>query len=131
MSIKGVKRKMVMEPDPDIRGKVPLISYVQAGKWSETIEFMTDDTIDWLPCPVCHSSRTFAMRVRGESMYKPHKKTSLEEGDLIFVDPEKQPVNGSLVVVILENEKEATFKKLIIDDEKKYLSALTQLGQNR
>lgn len=123
MSTKDVKGTVV-EPGPDIKGKVPLISYVQAGKWSETIEFMPDEAIDWLPCPICHSSRTFALRVRGESMYNPHKKPSFEEGDLIFVDPEKQPVNGSLVVVRLENENEATFKKLIIDGEKKYLSAL-------
>ncbi|GJM05031.1 MAG: Cro/Cl family transcriptional regulator [marine bacterium B5-7] len=114
----------VVEPGPDIKGKVPLISYVQAGNWSETIEFMPDDAIEWLPCPVCHSNRTFALRVRGESMYNPHKKPSFEEGDLIFVDPEKQAVNGSFVVVRLEDENEATFKKLVIDGDKQYLSAL-------
>lgn len=124
MSLKGIKGSVSVEPGPDIKGKVPIISYVQAGNWSETIEFMPDDAIEWLPCPVCHSNRTFALRVRGESMYNPHKKPSFEEGDLIFVDPERQPINGSLVVARLENENEATFKKLIIDGDKKYLSAL-------
>lgn len=122
-SVKVAPAKSI-EPGPDIKGKVPLISYVQAGNWSETIEFMPDDAISWLPCPVCHSNKTFALRVRGESMYNPHKKPSFEEGDLIFVDPERQPINGSLVVARLENENEATFKKLIIDGDKKYLSAL-------
>lgn len=122
--LKLVKPLPTFEPGPDIKGKVPLISYVQAGKWSEIIEFMPEDAIDWFPCPVCHSNKTFALRVRGESMYNPHSYPSFRNGDLIFVDPEKQPVNGSFVVVRLEDENEATFKKLIIDGDKNYLSAL-------
>ena len=114
-----------IELGPDIKGRVPLISHVQAGEWSEIIDnFASGDAEQWLPCPVCHSKKTFALRVRGESMYNPHSHPSFRDGDLIYVDPEKQPINGSLVVARLENEKEATFKKLIIDGAKKYLRAL-------
>ena len=44
-SVKGVTGTAV-EPGPDIKGRVPLISYVQAGNWSEAIEFMPDDAIN-------------------------------------------------------------------------------------
>ena len=114
-----------IEPGPNIKGKVPLISHVQAGEWSEIIDnFQPGDAEEWFPCPICHSKKTFALRVHGESMYNPHSHPSFREGDLIFVDPERSAVNGSLVVVRLEDEKEATFKKLIIEGDKKYLKAL-------
>jgi len=120
-----ISKRANVEPGPDMKGKVPLISHVQAGEWSEIIDtFQPGDAEQWLPCPAFHSERTFALRVRGESMYNPHSHPSFRDGDLIFVDPEKHAVNGSLVVVRLENEKEATFKKLIFDGDKKYLRAL-------
>ena len=124
ISTKGITG-MVVEPGPDIQGIVPLISHVQAGEWSEIIDtFQPGDAEDWLPCPVCHSVKTFVLRVRGESMYNLHGEQSFREGELIFVDPERQPINGSLVVVRLDDVKEATFKKLVIEGDKKYLVAL-------
>jgi SOS-response transcriptional repressor LexA len=113
------------EPGPDIVGRVPLISWVQAGHWSEIVDnFHPGDAEEWLPCPVKHSDRTFVLRVRGESMYNPYGRPSFQEGDLIFVDPERQADHGSFVVVRLDDEQEATFKKLIVEGGKRYLRAL-------
>ena len=113
------------EPGPDIIGTVPLISWVQAGKWTEiTDNFAPGDAEEWLPCPVKHSIRTFVLRVRGESMYNPAVRPSFHDGDLIFVDPEQQADHGSFVVVRLDNNKEATFKRLIIEGEHQYLQAI-------
>ncbi len=104
---------------------VPLISWVQAGEWSEIIDnFMAGDAEEWLPCPVTHGPRTFVLMVRGESMSNPHGQPSFSDGDLIFVDPDRQWENGSLVVVRLDDEKEATFKKLIIEGNRKFLRPL-------
>lgn len=104
---------------------VPLISWVQAGDWSEiTDNFPLGDAEEWLPCPVNHGPKTFALAVRGESMNNPHGQPSFSAGDLIFVDPDRQWENGSLVVVRLDDDKEATFKKLIVEGRRKYLRPL-------
>ncbi|MCX8018503.1 MAG: hypothetical protein N2690_11480 [Rhodocyclaceae bacterium] len=113
------------EAGPDVAGLVPLISWVQAGHWAEVVDhFAPGDAQEWLPCPVKHSPKTFVLRVRGESMYNPHGRPSFQDGDLIFVDPERPAVHGSLVVVRLDESKEATFKKLIVEGENRYLKAL-------
>ena len=107
------------------RDYVPVISWVQAGKWTEIHdEFAPGDAEEWLPCPVDHGLNTFVLKVRGVSMENPAGKPSFSEGDFIFVDPDKEAVNRSLVVVRLEDDAEATFKQLLIDGEKRFLRAL-------
>lgn len=45
------------EPGPDIRGAVPLISWVQAGDWSSIVDnFSPGDAEEWFPCPVSHGT---------------------------------------------------------------------------
>jgi SOS-response transcriptional repressor LexA len=108
------------EPGPDIRGLYPLISWVQAGAWSEIAgSFQLGTAADLVPCPISCSSETFVLRVRGESM-----EPKFHEGDLIFVDPNVEAVNNSYVVVRLEDSNEATFKQLLMDGEHTYLKAL-------
>ena len=113
------------EPGPDIHGRVPLISWVQAGAWSEIIDNLAPgDAEEWISCPVSHSPATFVLRVRGESMLNPYGRPSFHDGDLIFVDPERPAVHGSLVVVRLDDDKEATFKRLVVEGDRRYLKAL-------
>lgn len=114
-----------VEPGPEIKGQVPLISWVQAGSWCETIDIFEPGTAEeWMPCPVNHGTRTFVLRVRGPSMHNPHGRPSFQDGDLIFVDPDREAVNGSPVVVRLDDDNEATFKQLVIEGGKRYLKAL-------
>lgn len=114
-----------VENGPDLRGRVPLISWVQAGDWQEIVDtFAPGDAEEWRGCPVNHGSRTFVLRVRGESMFNPNGRPSFQQGDLIFVDPDRHAEHGALVVVRLDDDKEATFKKLVIEGERKYLRAL-------
>ncbi len=112
-------------PGPDIRGRVPLISWVQAGDWCEAVDhFAPGDAEEWMACPVAHGPHTYILRVRGESMHNPHGRPSFMEGDLIFVDPDRHPENGALVVVKLIDTQEATFKKLVIEGPDQFLKAL-------
>lgn len=109
-----------VESGPGIRSVVPLISWVRAGEWAEVADpYAVGEAEDWLPVPRRAGSRTFALRVRGISM-----EPRFVEGDIIFVDPDAEPGHGSKVVVRLETEKEATFKELVIEGEKRYLRAL-------
>ena len=107
---------------PELKDKVPLISWVQAGNWQEINLYEPVETYYY--CPVPHSEQTFALQVRGASMENPHSRRSFFDGDIIFVDPEKSADHNSLVVVKLDESNEATFKQLIIEGEERYLKAL-------
>lgn len=110
---------------PDIRGLVPLISSVQAGEWCEIVDrFQPGDAEDWLPCPVRHGPSTFCLRVDGQSMSNPGNKPSYEEGDIIFVDPDRAAQPGDRVVARLESQTKATFKQYLEEDGRKFLKAL-------
>lgn len=106
-----------VEAGPELQGLYPVISWVQAGDWS-AIDEMNRHEAEHYPCPVKCSDRTFLLRVRGMSM-----SPTFSEGELIFVDPEVEPVNGKYVVARLDDENEATFKQLIIEGDHKFLKA--------
>lgn len=108
------------EDGPELRSLLPLISWVQAGEWTEIGNcFTPSDAEDLLPCPVRCSPDTFVLRVRGVSM-----EPRFRNGDLIFVDPHVDPISGRFVVVRLDDSQEATFKQLIIEEGRQYLKAL-------
>jgi SOS-response transcriptional repressor LexA len=46
------------------------------------------------------------------------------EGDLIFVDPHAEPGHKKFVVVRSNESMEATFKQLIVEENRRYLKAL-------
>jgi SOS-response transcriptional repressor LexA len=100
------------------KGKLPLISWVQAGKWSEIVDnFQPGDAEDWIPCPFTHSKSAFILRVVGLSMYNPGGDKSYAPGEYIALDPEGEPMHRKMVVVREGNEEKATFKQLLIDPE--------------
>ncbi|WP_445363163.1 S24 family peptidase [Microbulbifer sp. ANSA003] len=100
---------------PDIKGRIPLISWVQAGKFCEAMDLLEPcDAEEWLPCPTAHSDRAYALRIKGDSMASPYPgQRSYPEGIIIFVDPEKPVTNGSRVIARLNGE--ATFKTFAED----------------
>jgi SOS-response transcriptional repressor LexA len=112
---------------PDIRGLYPLISWVQAGEWTEIYQgYVPPYETELLPCPARCSEQTFVLRVHGVSM-----EPRFHEGDLIFVDPEATPSHGKYVVVQLDESNEATFKQLIVEENREYLKALNPDWPNR
>jgi len=116
----------------NIKGQVPLISWVQAGCWSEVSDiYAVGDAEQWLPCPVTHGPRTYALRVRGLSMYNPSERHSFNDGDIIFVDPDRDAIHKSLIVAKLTDTQEATFKQLLIEGDQRFLMALNPSWPNR
>lgn len=114
-----------VEPGPAIKGYVPLISWVQAGAWCEVSDVRTmDDAEIWLPCAASHSSQSYALRVRGLSMFNQYERRSFRDGDIIFVDPAKDAENGSLVIAKLMDSQEATFKQLVMEGNRRFLKPL-------
>lgn len=103
-------------------GKVPLISWVQAGAWCEAISnFENYDSDSWLSCPVAISSHGYALKVLGDSMTNPGPGRSYPTGCIIFVDPEAETKTGDRVIARLPRTNEATFKILVEDAGRQFL----------
>lgn len=104
---------------------VPLISWVQAGSWSDIADpYTVGEAEEWLPCPIKHGPRAYCLRVRGDSMHNPGARPSYANGDIIFVDPDREAQPGDRVIVRLDDQQEATFKQLLVEDGRKMLKAL-------
>ena len=115
------------EPGPEMRGKVPLVSWIQAGDWCQASDVYPPGTAErWMHCPVGHSETTFALRVRGDSMTAPHASgRSYPEGCFIFVDPEQRNTkNGDRVVACLIGTDDVTFKIYKNEDGRQWLQPL-------
>ena len=109
------------------RSAVPVISWAQAGQWTGTdvmTAFTVGDVEEWVACPVPHGPRTFVLRVRGESMFSPYERRSFRDGDLIYVDPDRNPETGSMVVARIGIALEPSFRQLIAEGDHKFLKAL-------
>ncbi len=103
---------------PELRGKLPLISWVRAGDLCESPDvFHTGDADEWIDCPVPHSPRSYCLRVSGDSM---DGEGGYRDGEIIFVDPEVAATPGRDVVVRTPDGT-MTFKRLKEDTEGLYL----------
>ncbi|MCH5571202.1 S24 family peptidase [Pseudomonas syringae pv. syringae] len=102
-------------------GKVPLISWVQAGAWCEPANTESYDVDSWISCPVPISKNGFALRVRGDSMTNPGSGRSYPAGCIIFVDPEIESFVGDRVIARVPSTNEITFKILAEDAGRHYL----------
>lgn len=101
--------------------KVPLVNWVSAGFWTDIQELEVEE---YVLCPVKHSQQTYALKVKGISMYNPSGDKSFREGDLIFVDASIQAEHMDFVVAMRPDSQDATFKQLIKEDGKILLMAL-------
>ena len=106
--------------------RVPLISWVAAGSWSEAIDlYEVGDAEVWMPCPDPIGPRGFALRVEGDSMTSPYPGSeSYPHGTFIYVDPDVAHKSGDPVIAKLPSSNSATFKIFIEDAGKFYLKPL-------
>lgn len=97
--------------------RVPLISWVQAGHWSEIVaNFPPGNAEEWVNTTARVGEHAFALRVNGDSM-----EPLIQEGSVVTVDPDVIPTNGCIVVARLAGS-EATLKRLVIDGPRTYLA---------
>lgn len=107
-----------------IKGRpVPVISWVQAGAWTGVDSIPVGTQFEeWLPPNPDSGKNGYGLIVVGSSM-KPDFKPS----DRIYVNPDIQTYDlqtDDLVIVSCSGESEATFKKLIVEGDNKYLQPL-------
>lgn len=106
--------------------EVPLISYVQAGEWSEAIDLYEPGYAEnFISTTHTHSKLAFALRVEGHSMTLPPdiEGRSFPPGMIIQVDPEKPWKTGDFVVARHDGNK-VTFKRLSSEEGRPVLTAL-------
>ncbi|MGH9968743.1 MAG: transcriptional repressor LexA [Pyrinomonadaceae bacterium] len=83
--------------------EVPLLGTVAAGQPIEAI--LTHDTVS-VPRDMIGQGRTFALRVRGDSMIE----ENIQDGDTIIVSAQQTAQNGQMVVALID-ENYTTVKK--------------------
>lgn len=114
---------------PEMGGRVPIISWVQAGSWSSAVDnFHPGDADEWAETTVPIHQHTYALRVRGDSMTNPAGEPSFPDGQVIVVEPDAidspEKLVGSFVIVKRAAEDEATFKQLVKDAGRFFLKPL-------
>jgi SOS-response transcriptional repressor LexA len=107
-----------VETAPEIKGTVPLISWVQAGHWHDVIDNLHPGEGERIHTTYRVRKHTYALRVRGDSM-----EPKFPEGAILIVEPEENPEPGTFVIV-RHNGGEATFKQLMVDGDTRYLKPL-------
>ena len=122
MQGKGDPDKAVeLQLGPDIRGRVPLISWIQAGNWLEMDSSKLAEPTQYYSHTANVGDRAFALRVMGDSMTSFTGGKSIPEGSVVIVDPDLAAEHGKVVVARLDDNAEATLKQLVIDGGQKYL----------
>ena len=106
-SSKIIKFDNNVEPFPLVGArKIPVISYVQAGRMAEAVDqYEIGGSDKFLLTHLELSANAFALIIKGNSMLPEFK-----EGDTVIIDPAVQPRPGEFVVA-KNHENEATFKK--------------------
>ena len=107
-----------LSPSAERTGRVPLISWVQAGDWSYAADLLQPgEAYEWIDTSVAVQAHTFALRVEGDSM-----EPEFAPGTILVVEPELDAYPGDYVIA--KNGDEATFKQLVRDGADLYLKPL-------
>lgn len=107
-----------LRPAGALRGRVPVISAVQAGHFTDAVDnYAPGDADEWIDVGVPVKRHTFALVVEGDSM-----EPEFTEGMRVVVEPDMTPEIGDYVVA--GNGEQATLKKLVRDGNDLYLKPL-------
>ena len=101
--------ELIQQEDADNLYEVPLLGAVAAGQPIEAI--LTHDTVS-VPRDMIGGGRTFALRVRGDSMIE----ENIQDGDIIIVASQNTAENGQMVVALIDGNY-ATVKKFYREPE--------------
>lgn len=106
--------KMIPEIYPAVIGvgqALPIFtSCVQAGFPSPADDY-EEKPLDLNDLVIKHPTATFFVRVQGDSMLR----AGIFDGDILVVDRSLAPVNGSIIVAVLDGE--FTVKRLILEKD--------------
>lgn len=105
VSTTGSSRPPLLQAREEILS-LPLMGKVAAGQPIES--FTHDEFVDVPPSLVKNASKTFALKVQGESMID----DGIWDGDIILVQKQNHSSNGEIIVATVDNE--ATVKRFFL-----------------
>lgn len=95
-----------MEIAPPDTHRIPVLSYVQAGVWTEVNEIReVDGNMLYVTTDLELGERAFAIVIQGQSM-----EPEFVEGDMVLIDPD-EPLHPGDFVVAKNGDEKSTFKK--------------------
>lgn len=119
---KGALRRLRGDLLPLGRGRfsdVPILGSIPAGQPSYEEEEASGEgcvAVDWSSLGVRQSARTFALKVRGDSMIGAH----IQDGDVVALEF-REPRDGDIVAALIDGE--TTLKRFVTRGGKPYLKA--------
>lgn len=90
---------------PTKSNSYPLISNIQAGVWTEAVDFGDSEGYDYIDTEIDAGPDAFFLRISGMSM-----EPKFSEGDLVLIDIRKRPHPGDYVAAV-NGTGEATLKR--------------------
>ena len=102
--------EVIEQDEPENEYEVPLLGAVAAGQPIEAI--LTHDTVSVPRGMTSNGGRTFALRVRGDSMIE----ENIQDGDIIIVASQQTAENGQMVVALIDGNY-TTVKKFYREPE--------------
>jgi SOS-response transcriptional repressor LexA len=109
-----------------------LVTWAQARNWDARNGIDQANVEEWIQWPAVHGPNSFALRIVGESNFDPAGEKSYAPGDIIAVDPNRQPHNRNMVVVHLDGDENASLRQILMDGEStKMLRLLNPSWPNR
>lgn len=94
-----VKLKFI-KPSTKTKSELPLVDATVSAGFPSPADDYSESRLDLNKELISNESATFYARVRGDSM----TLAGISDGDLLIIDKSKTPVNGSIVVCLIDGE---------------------------
>lgn len=101
--------ELVRQADNEHAPEIPLLGMVAAGR---PIEAILSNEVLSVPADMLGRGRTFALRVKGDSMIDEH----IADGDFVIVESRQTASNGEMVVALVDGA-EATVKHFYLEND--------------
>lgn len=122
MSVSELMAGSKAGPKPELRREVPIVSEVDAVRYTMIDNFKLRRGQKMVPINVEIHRHTFALRVHGDSMIS-ESHDSFPEGSVVIVEPDMEAMSGDYVIA-KNQEGETTFKQLVKDGGEYFLKPL-------
>ena len=104
-----------IKPSTKTTSELPLVETTVSAGFPSPADDYSEARLDLNKELISNESATFYARVKGDSM----TLAGISDGDLLIIDKSKTPVNGSIVVCLIDGE--FTVKRLQKKDNQFYL----------
>jgi len=120
------KARALITPVQKVRiTDIPIYGQIPAGMATSTEQTIEGHvSLDARSVNASKNARTFALRVRGDSMVEAH----ILDGDIVILEDRKDVQNGDIVAALIDGE--TTLKRYVMEHGRPYLKAENPLYPN-